>query len=466
MPSTGAGRHTMKHDIILPVGGNQVVHDESQFSGTAFSVSYPETVQDVSEIVRTCAQSGESITVHGSLTALNGAGVPLYGHCMDMQRLAQVTYNGQDQTVWAQAGASFQAIEQTVRRESHMTREFPASPTEKTATLGGGLSFCTAGLRSFRYGSVSDYVLELEYCDPKGEIRRLSKGQDGFDLFLGTEGMCGVITGARLSTVPLLPHVWGLVFFFDNDDTAMDFAARAETLDCVSVLEYLDHACFGLVEEFRASLSAVSGLPAAPAHDAAIYLELESSQEKEIEQAAEELLCAAEELGADPDKTWSASGNEVEQFRALHHAITECINMKIAAYHAEDSRVKRLAYPIRLTRADRKATMKHYRTILSQTGLDYLIFGHLCCRQVLTLNILSKNAQDYLRGKTQFTAWCTQDKQRGSYSMHRCGVGKLYRSLFCSTAPLDVLNKRIKSKQRFDPDNRFNPGNMFTDTTL
>ena len=50
--------------------------------------------------------------------------------------------------------------------------------------------------------------------------------------------------------------------------------------------------------------------------------------------------------------------------------------------------------------------------------------------------------------------------------MHRCGVGKLYRSLFCSTAPLDVLNKRIKSKQRFDPENRFNPGNMFTQTTL
>ena len=251
----------MKHDIILPVGGNQVVHDESQFSGTAFSVSYPETVQDVSDIVRTCAQSGESITVHGSLTALNGAGVPLYGHCMDMQRLSQVTYDPQDQTVWAQAGASFQSIEQTVRRESHMTREFPASPTEKTATLGGGLSFHTAGLRSFRYGSVADHVLELEYCNNKGEIRRLTRGQDGFDLFLGSEGMCGVITGARLSTVPLLPHVWGLIFFFDDDDTAIDFAARAEGLDCVSVLEYMDSACFRLADEYRDSLSASRAFP-------------------------------------------------------------------------------------------------------------------------------------------------------------------------------------------------------------
>lgn len=456
----------MKHDIILPVGGNQVVHDESQFSGTAFSVSYPETLQDVSDIVRTCAQSGESITVHGSLTALNGAGVPLYGHCMDMQRLSQVTYDPQDQTVWAQAGASFQSIEQTVRRESHMTREFPASPTEKTATLGGGLSFHTAGLRSFRYGSVADHVLELEYCNNKGEIRRLARGQDGFDLFLGSEGMCGVITGARLSTVPLLPHVWGLIFFFDNDDTAMDFASRAEGLDCVSVLEYMDSACFRLADEYRDSLSALSGLPSAPDHHAAIYLELESDQEESIEQAAEELLCAAEELGADPDKTWSASGDEVEQFRGLHHAITECVNMKIAQYHAEDSRVKRLAYPIRLTGEGRKAALQYYRHALADSGLDYLIFGHLCCRQVLTLNILSRSAQDYLRGKDLFTAWCAQDKKEGRYSMHRCGVGKLYRSLFCSTAPLDVLNKRIKSKQRFDPENRFNPGNMFTQTTL
>lgn len=456
----------MKNDIILPVGGNQAVHDESQFFGTAFSVSYPESVEQVCQIVRSCAQAGEPITVHGSLTALNGAGVPLQGHCMEMQRLAGVTYEPDTQTVWAQAGASFQAIEQAVRRESGMAREFPAAPTEKTATLGGGLSFDTAGLRAFRYGSVADFVQELEYCDHKGELHRLRRGEDGFDLFLGTEGMCGILTGARLTTVPRLSTVWGLVFFFADDRTAMDFAARAETLDSVSVLEYLDAACFRLAAAYRDTLQAVSAVPDAPAGHAAVYLELESDDEAAIEQAAETLLEAAEELGADPDKTWSAAGDEVELFRALHHAVTECINMKIAQYHAADSRVKRLSYPIRLTSDGRGDTMEHYRQALDGTGLDYVIVGHLGCRQVLSLNVLPRHAREYLRAKELFLEWCAADKKQGRYAMHRCGIGKLYREVFCKTAPLDVLNRRIKGKQRFDPDHRFNPGNMFTDTIL
>lgn len=457
----------MKDEMIIPVRGDNLVHDESQFSGYAFSASFPTCAQEVSRIVEACRAAGETITIHGSLTAMNGAGVPLGGHCMSTQKLCRVSYDAQTQTVWAETGATFQAIEQAVRRDSDMTREFPAAPTEKTATLGGALSFETKGLRSLRYGSVSDFVTELEYCDSKGSLHRLRRGEACFDLLLGSEGMCVVLTGARLSTVPLAASVWGLLFFFAADDAAAAFAAQAGNLACVSAMEYYDRRCFALAEEYKSSLSAISGLPAFPAgQHAAVYLELESDREDEIETAAETLLTHAESCGGDPDMTWTAVGDEIVLLRDLHHAVSECLNMKTAQHHALDSRVKKLSYPIYLTNGTQKDILRYYRDIAGNTGLDYLLFGHFGERQILCLHLLPHDSETYRKGKELLKKLCCDDTRNGCLALRKCGIGKLYRELYCATAPIDELNKRIKAKLRFDPEKMFNPGNMFTETVL
>lgn len=457
----------MKHEMIFPVRGDKLVHDESQYSGIAFSASFPESTQDVSRIVKICREAGDTITVHGSLTGMNGAGVPLGGHCMGMEKFCRAAYDADTQTLWAEAGATFQTIEQTVRRESGMTREFPVGPTEKTATLGGALSFDTTGLRSFRYGPLADYVLEVEFCDSQGEVRRLTRGEDGFELLLGSEGMCAVLTGARLATVPLAPAVWGLVFFFPSDGAAAGFADRAETLPCVSVLEYLDQGCFSLLESYRTSLSAVAALPSVPAgQQAAVYLELEGTDEDEIEQATESLIVFAEEAGGDAEQTWTAVGDEVSLFRALHHAVSECLNMEIARFHAADSRIKRLSCPIRLTKERRLDIVKSYQDSLRETGLRYVLFGHFGAGRTITLNLLPASTAEYLCGKELLKQWCCEAARNDGAALQKCGIGKLYREIYCQTAPIEELNRRIKAKQKFDPDKVFNPGNMFTDTVL
>lgn len=456
----------MKNDIIVPMGADNVMRDESQYSGMAFSASFPTNAEQVCEIVLQCRDKGECITVHGSLTGINGAGVPNKGHSMNTSKLCAVEYDAEQNTIWAQAGATFSRIESTVRQKSGMTREFPASPTEKTATIGGALAFGAAGLRAFKVGNVAQYVLELEYCDNAGQIHRVKRGEEDFDLLLGSEGMCAIITAAKLSTAVIARAVWGFIFFFKTDERAADFADCVAEMKAVSVLEYIDRASFELVEEFKSSLSAISGLVGMPeGENAAIYLEMEAATEEEIEAAAEDLMEIAVENESDPDIAWTAVGDEVEVFRSLRHAVSECVNMVIARHHITDSKVKKLSMAIKFSDRNRGEILQYYRQQLENTALSYVIFGHLGSFSPY-VNIIPTTASEYSRGKELAKAWCQEAFANGGCAFVECGVGKLYRDLYCETAPIEELNRKIKTKRRFDAENLFNPGNMFSDTIL
>ena len=217
-----------------------ILQDESLFSGWADSTSAPATTEELCAVLRYCREMGLPVTVRGSLTAMNGAGVPSGGHSMSMERLNRVDYDPDTQTIWAQAGACFQKIEQTVRRETGGMREFAASPTEKTATIGGALCFATSGIRALGYGTVAQQVLELEYCDNTGAVRTVDQNSEECKLLLGSEGMCAVITGVRLATTLVPGENWGLIFFLDSEDRAAELASSIRNLPGVTALEYLD----------------------------------------------------------------------------------------------------------------------------------------------------------------------------------------------------------------------------------
>ena len=426
-----------------------ILRDESLFSGKAESISAPETVEMVCDIVSHCRAKGTPITVRGSLTAMNGAGVPVHGHSMSMEQLNRVEYDPETQTIWAQAGATFQTIEQTVRGESAGKREFPAAPTEKTATIGGALSFATSGIRARRYGTVARQVLELEYCDSTGTLHRVSREDKAFGDLLASEGMCAVITGARLATTPVPGVNWGLIFFLDSEEQAADFAGRVWNLPGVTVLEYLDGACLALLRTLGRSIEAVNRLPEPPSGaGAAIYMELEAADEAQMEEYAEAVLVEVDAAGADPDCSWSTIGVEVERFRDLHHAIQECINLKTSRNHSEDAAVTRLTYP-----ACAGLGLERCKELAGE-GLEAMAFGHWDETLPMGIHIFARNAEQYRNAKEIMARWFREDTQQGRIGVPQRGVGKVYRDVFA-----DDRLRNLKSA--YDPDGIFNPGNGY-----
>jgi glycolate oxidase len=90
---------------------------------------------------------------------------------------------------------------------------YPPDPASRAdCSLGGNIATNAGGPRCLKYGVTRDYVLGLEVVLANGKITRLGsrthKNKTGFDLhrlFVGSEGMLGVVTEATLKLLPLPP---------------------------------------------------------------------------------------------------------------------------------------------------------------------------------------------------------------------------------------------------------------------
>lgn len=100
----------------------------------------------------------------------------------------------------------------------------PPDPSSGSAcTIGGMVANNTAGQRSLKYGAMDRFVMGLEVVLPTGEVvtlggehTRVIKSVSGLDLktglFVGSEGILGVITGIRVKMVPIPPARAGILF--------------------------------------------------------------------------------------------------------------------------------------------------------------------------------------------------------------------------------------------------------------
>src|SRR5437588_13087878 len=90
---------------------------------------------------------------------------------------------------------------------------YPPDPaSKKDCSMGGNVATNAGGPRCLKYGVTRNYVIGLEVVLASGEVLRtggrVHKNKTGFDLiglFVGSEGMLGVVTEITLRLLPLPP---------------------------------------------------------------------------------------------------------------------------------------------------------------------------------------------------------------------------------------------------------------------
>ncbi|HEY1278769.1 MAG TPA: FAD-binding oxidoreductase, partial [Acidimicrobiales bacterium] len=100
------------------------------------------------------------------------------------------------------------------------------------STVGGWLACRSAGQYSTRYGKIEDIVVGLDVVLADGStvttggVPRQAAGSDLTQLFVGSEGTLGVITGVRLRVHPLPPVEWRASFGFTSFAAGIDACRR------------------------------------------------------------------------------------------------------------------------------------------------------------------------------------------------------------------------------------------------
>ncbi len=184
--------------------------DRWQARGCAELVVFARHAGDVSKVLRFCSKHGISVTPRGAGVGYVGGATPVEGGIvLSLARMNRILEVHREDFVAVVEPCVITGELQRVCREQGLF--YPPDPASlKECSIGGNISTNAGGPRCLKYGVTRHYVLGLEVVLPDGRILktggRTHKNKTGFDLtslFVGAEGLLGVVTQA---TLRLLPH--------------------------------------------------------------------------------------------------------------------------------------------------------------------------------------------------------------------------------------------------------------------
>jgi glycolate oxidase len=176
------------------------------------AVALPRSAASVGRILRFAHTHRIPVTPRGAGHGYVGGCVPVRGGiALSLARLRRIKeIHPGDFVAVVQPGVPTQALQEAVEAQGLFYPPDPASRGD--STLGGNIATNAGGPRCLKYGVTRDYVLGLEVVLADGTVVRLGsrthKNKSGFELarlFVGSEGLLGVITEATLKLLPLPP---------------------------------------------------------------------------------------------------------------------------------------------------------------------------------------------------------------------------------------------------------------------
>ena len=192
------------------------------------AVALPRSAQSVATILKFAGKNKIPVTPRGAGHGYVGGCVPMHGGiALSTERMNKILeLSPADFVAVVQPGVNTAGFQAAVEK---LGRFYPPDPASRANnSLGGNIATNAGGPRCLKYGVTRDYVLGLEVVLADGSIVRLGgrthKNKTGFDLhrlFVGSEGLLGVITEATLKLLPLPPFRANLAVGFPSMSAAV-----------------------------------------------------------------------------------------------------------------------------------------------------------------------------------------------------------------------------------------------------
>lgn len=191
------------------------------------AVALPRSTNSVATLLKFANKNKIPVTARGAGFGYVGGCVPVCGGIvLSLERMARIKeiHEG-DFVAVVEPGVLTATLQKGVERKKLYYPPDPASRAD--CSIGGNIATNAGGPRCLKYGVTRDYVLGLEVVLADGTVVRLGsrthKNKTGFDLarlFVGSEGLLGIVTEATLKLLPLPPFRACLAVGFDSMNLA------------------------------------------------------------------------------------------------------------------------------------------------------------------------------------------------------------------------------------------------------
>lgn len=445
-----------------------------RYQGRAQCVVLPLTTEQVSGVVKLCAQAAVPIVVQGGNTGLCEGAIPrsdlpatVVVHLARMRKVRSVDTGNNSMVV--DAGCVLQAVQDAAKAHHRL---YPVSlGAEGSCQIGGNIATNAGGTGVLRYGNTRENVLGLEVVLPDGRIWNglygLRKNNTGFDLkhlFIGSEGTLGVITGATLKLHPL-PTARAMAWVaMDSPRAAVALLAHFQRhcSAALSAFEMMNDVQLNIVLEHVVGKRA----PLPSKHPWHVLVELSGTcDEAVLTSALEEVLETAIGEGLILDAALATNGQQQLDWWEVRHSVSEG-NKKAGIGINTDPAVPLSAVPAFIEQATKAA-----HGVLPSVPI--IVVAHLGDGNVHFIpqvsfdqwRALTPEQQDHLAHAVKQAVNEVAHTLGGTFSAEH-GIGQVLTdemALFKSPVELDLMHA---VKRSIDPQQLFNPGRLLPATSL
>ena len=456
--------------------------------GHADRVVLPETIDEVSDILKSANRNQIPVTVSGAGTGTVGGRVAYGGIVLATDKLNRIKSIDRDGFAVVEAGVILADLQRAVDQQGLL---YPPDPTERGCFVGGNVATNASGARTFKYGPTRNYILRLKVVLASGEVIDLRRGEvhadanrrlrisnsieltlpdyrmpatrknasgyfiapemDAIDLFIGSEGTLGVICEIDVKLLPKPEGLLsGVVFFTDEADVLALVAAARKRADA-RALEFFDNESLNFLREKYPNIPSQAV--------AAIFFEQETTETTE-EGVLNEWMTLLDKHHALSDSWFATNEQDQAKLREFRHQLPVLMNGWFAHYKqrkvSTDMAVPDDAFP---------GFFRLYKDTLKASGLRYTIFGHIGDNHV-HVNILPRDDAEGAHARELYVQFLKYAASVGGTLSAEHGVGKLKRDYLRLFYTDDQLRAMAAVKKALDPNGILGRGNIFSEQLL
>ena len=175
-------------------------------------VAFAETTDDVVRVIKFAHKNQVPVTTRGAGVGYVGGAVPMHGGIvLSVARMNKIKeISPEDGIAVVEPGVITGNLQDAVKEVGYFYPPDPASLRE--CSMGGNVATNAGGPRCLKYGVTRHYILGLEVVLADGSVAKLGgrchKNKTGFDLigmFVGSEGLLGIVTEITCRLIPSPP---------------------------------------------------------------------------------------------------------------------------------------------------------------------------------------------------------------------------------------------------------------------
>ena len=455
-PITDEIRRRISHKL-----GEECIVKDPDEAGTygedASGLSYPPELviramekTQIQMLLRLANEYKFPVIPRGGGSGLAGGCVPVLGGVvLSLERLNRIiSIDTKNLIAEVEPGTITEVLRNAVQQKKLFFPPDPAGMDQ--STIGGNAATNAGGPSCLKYGTTKDYILGLEVVLPSGRMittgTRTRKGVVGYDLtqlFVGSEGTLGVITGLILKLIPFPKNFSGITAVFSNLPTAMQ--AVTEILNrghLPSAIEFLDAKSLFLVKDI---------LPFyIPGETPALLIVEVDGAPEQTKQEVKIVGKILKEVGA-AHLLPAFTEKERKDIWSVRRQVSLRIHDRYALYIPEDVVVPIGKIP---------ALVGELPKFEADYGFEIYAFGHAGDGNI-HLNITAQNRDNMNRVEMGVKAILARVIQMGGTISGEHGIGKAKKRYLSMELSAESIRLQTEIKKIFDPNMILNPGKIF-----